>query len=567
VPLGVLHVALLPSSQTDASSSNGESVPSKAGSALLLLMPMLVLPAAAAAELQQHWQQAAAAAVDDEAADTISIADVWSKTIAPLTTDVAYLLSVCKDTSSWPVAAAAAGPLPEGVRAVLQQLLAQLAACGMWATMQLLVECATEAAADFAAAAAAGSNAAAVKEVEAEDNAVSSCSSSVAAELEAVDTPTATSISNDTGVFDVGSSSRSSSGPLKPAAAADDNTLTTLATCSSGAFEKGSCSRSSSGPLKPAAAAAGKPHQDQLLTDAAGRSLSGIAVHATSLLWGFDNPQLEDCYQAAAFSSSRAMDLATLVYGAAVGLSCYYARGSSSQQLQQQLLQQHNVPGLLVRSQIVAMVVCVVGPIAVLAHRWRVGRKLQAMQQQHEQQHGVRSVKEKACRVSFDTADTGSSRNIGPSNSANNSNNSSVASSSYAAKVQAELVAAAHTKHLLWIVWMMLVLAWGLMILSGRGVLEPIVVIKLWSRAGWSDNMGALVSWALKGWTTQVRITAELLDSVFVCCCEEALCPTRAQLNFTNQHPHGQQCPCTYLSEACIVLVVALPFHDILPVL
>jgi hypothetical protein len=511
MPLGVLHVALLPSSLTDASSSSSssssESVPNKQGSALLLLMPMLVLPAAAAAELQQHWQQAAAAAADDdddgdEAADTISITDVWVKTIALLTTDIAYLLSACKDTSSWPVAAAAAGPLPEGVRALLQQLLTHLAACGMWATMQVLVECTTEAAAGYTAAAGSAA-AAAVKEAGAEDNAISSCSSSVTAELEPVDTPTETSSSIDAGVSEFGSSSSSSSGTLKPATS--DTALVT-ASSSSGAFEKGSCSRSSSGPLKPAAAAAaGKGHQDQeLLTDAAGCSLSGIAVPATSLLWGFENPQLEDCYQAAAFSSSRAMDLATLVYGAAAGLSCYYARDSSSQQLQQQLLQQRNVPGLLVRSQIVAIVVCVVGPIAVLSHRWRVARKLQALRQQQQQQGGIRSAKEKACRVSFDAADIGSG-NTGPGSDVNSNNSSSSdASSSYAAKVQAELVAAARTKHLLWMVWMLLALAWGVMILLGAWIQEPIIVIKLWSRAGWADNMGALVSWALKGWTTQV---------------------------------------------------------------
>jgi hypothetical protein len=501
MPLGVLHVALLPSRQADtsSSSSSNDATPNQAESALLLLMPLLVLPAAAAHELQQHWQQAAAAAADDDADETTCVADVWSKTIAPLTTDIAYLLSACKDTRSWPIAAAAAaGRLPEGLRMVLQQLLTHLAACGMWATMQQLVQIATEAAA--AAAAATG----AVSGKDGEMNAdISSCNSAVP-----VDSPTATSSSSSSavGAYEAGSCSRSSSGPFKPtpspaAAAAAE----TLSATSSSAFEAGSCSRSSSGPLKPApaaAAATGKPHQDQLqlLTDAAGRSFAGIAVPATSLLWGFENPQLEDCYQAAAFSSSRAMDVATLVYGAAVGLSCYSARGSSSQQLQQQLLLQHGVPGLLVRSQIVAMVVCVVGPLAVLAHRMRVALKLQAMQQQQQQQQGARLGKEKGYRVSFDSADNPSS-----TNSNSSSGNANLSSSRFAADVQAELIAAARTNHLLWSCWMALVMVWGFMILSGCFILEPVVVVKQWSRVGWADNLGALVAWALKGWTTQVR--------------------------------------------------------------
>jgi hypothetical protein len=299
--------------------------------------------------------------------------------------------------------------------------------------------------------------------------------------------------------------------PAPPPAAAAEQ----LPATSSDAFEAGSCSRSSSGPLKPApvaaaAAAAGKPHQEDqllLLTNAAGCSFAGIAVPATSLLWGFENNQLEDCYQAAAFSSSRAMDVATLVYGAAVGLSCYSARGSSSQQLQQQLLQQRGVPGLLVRSQIVAMVVCVVGPLAVLVHRMRVALKLQAMQQQ---QQGVRPAKEKGCRVLFDGADTPSNTNSSSSSSTSSSSSSggnanpSSSSSRFAADVQAELVAAARTKRLLWLGWMALVLAWGFMILSGWFILEPVVVVKQWSRAGWGNNLGAMVSFALKGWTTQV---------------------------------------------------------------
>jgi hypothetical protein len=431
---------------------------------------VLVLPAAAAQELQQHWQQAAAAAAATEeakdAGDACSLSSTWHSTVGPLTTDIAYVLSACKDTSNWPdtaaaAAAAAGSQLPEGIRAVLQQLLTHQAACGMWATMQMLVTCATEAAAaaSAAAAAAAGTKAA-------DQELMSKCSSSVTAG----DTPAASSSSSSSNAAcDAGSCSRSSSGPLKPP---------------------------SSSPAATATAAA-EGHVSQV----PGRPLAGFAVPATSLLWGFENRQLEDSYQAAAFSSSQAMDVATLVYAAAVGLTCYYTKGSSSQQ------QQGLAPVLLFRSQVIALFVCVAGPIAVLVHRWRVARKLQALRQQQQQQGMTATANnsaQRACRAFFEAC---AGANSSPAAAAGNSSSSS----GYAALAQhAEqlLVSAARTKHQLLLCWLLLILVWGfIVLLGGCGLIaEPFIVMKQWQQIGWSANLASLVGFALKGWTTQVSL-------------------------------------------------------------
>jgi hypothetical protein len=485
LPLGVLHVALLPTSVDSSSSSryssNSVSISKSSSSSLLLLTPLLVLPAAAADDLQQHWQQAAAAAAAeqyengnaDSAADAHSLSAVWDGCIAPLTTDIAYVLSACKDANSWQTttqaaatAAAAAGEsgvqLPEGVRAVLQQLLTHLAAYGMWAVMQLLVQCATEAAAAATAAASSTYSAAVVaasagaKGAEVMEDVTSQCSSSEVTP----DSPTA-------------SSSSSSSG---------DSTAKLLDTSS--------CSRSSSGPLKPAVAAAAAAAEQQVTS----RQFADLLVPAKSLLWGFENRQLEDSYQAAAYSSSGAMDVATLMYAAAVGISCYYGRNSSSSSSSSSILQ----PELFLRSQLVAVLVCVVGPIAVLVHRWCVGRQLQAIRQQHQhhQQQG-NHASPRRCRTSLELRAAAAAASTASSSSSG---------SAAAEQAQRILIAAAGTKHRVLQCWMVLVMCWGFVILAGGCgvILEPFIVTKQWRQVGWAANVGAMVGWSLKGWTTQV---------------------------------------------------------------
>lgn len=135
-----------------------------AAGAPLLFTSLLVLPGPAAAELHWHWDQALRAG----AAHAAAVADassLWASCITPLVTDITYLLASCnaavaqrsltagvtsslKDADCNTAVRCGTGGtvvLPEGLRAVLTQLLKYLAACGMWATMQLLVECTSKA--------------------------------------------------------------------------------------------------------------------------------------------------------------------------------------------------------------------------------------------------------------------------------------------------------------------------------------------------------------------------------------------------------------------------------------
>jgi hypothetical protein len=290
----VLHVALLPlipgeqqqqqqqQQRCTACKLPEATMPSAAAASPLLFMPVLVLPAAAAQEPQQHWQQAAAAADGLE--------DVWGQTIAPMTRDIAYFLFACQDatkaaaaatqTATYETHAAAASQVSGGVVAVLQQLLTHLAACGLWSTMQLLIECAQ----NYVAAAAA-----------------SPAGSSMA--------------------------TASSAGSNLSVTSCTDNSAHDAASCSSrGTFKPASASNEQqqlSGVSRGAASAA---------HPSLGGPFAGLAVPVTSLLWGFEGRQVEDSYQAAAFSSSGPLDVASLLFEAAMGVGCYFVKGGSQQQ-------------------------------------------------------------------------------------------------------------------------------------------------------------------------------------------------------------------------------------------
>jgi hypothetical protein len=417
--LGVLHLALLPLSLDESLHQQQQAqhstickppaphVPPAATAAPLLMTQLLVLPAAAAQELQQHWQQAAAAAAADAANN---LGEPWKETVAALTTDIAYLLATCKAPPA--AAAAADGKIASGVAAVLQQLLAHLAACGMWAAMQVLVECATE----YAAAPAAAAPIAPVAEA------------------------------------------ATSSTPCAPSAN-DSNTA-----------------------VEPTTAA---PAASIGAAQSADRTPAGTVVTASSLLWGFEDQQLEDSYQAAAFSSTGPLDVASLVYSAVMASGCYYARGGSSSNQQQQL---GVSPGFLIWSHLLVLCVVVAGPAAVLVLRWRVARKLQLLAQQQQQQQDTQGSDKPSRSVSSTL----------PANSSS--------SSAHDALAAAELAAAGRMKQRLMCCWALVVLALLLLVLLGGSLLivEPHMITRYWQQRGVAEDLGLAIGFALEKYVWQV---------------------------------------------------------------